>query len=91
MQSHVRDCRIDEMSLTVSPRGYLEVGTQLVVTCSVRYGAPITEPNQDPALTLSLDDNRLSGQLYYHAPSGTDQLHRKTLVTAGWSKNMATL
>jgi len=71
----------DEMSLSVSPPGYLEVGTNLVISCSVRYGALTTiDSSQEPELTLSLDNDQLTGTIYHQAPSDTEELTTKTLV-----------
>ena len=73
---------VDDLSLNVLPPGYLEQGTQIVISCSVHYGASrVLDVRQDPALTLSVDNDQLTGQIYLHAPTDTDQLYTKTLVT----------
>ena len=81
---------VEEMSLNVDPSGDLEEGMSVMFSCSVRYGAPAIDSSQEPALTLSLANGRLSveltGETYYHAPHDTDELHTKTVVTTRWPK-----
>jgi len=72
------------MSLNVDPPGILERGMTIIVRCAIRYGGPpAISADQEPSLTLTLDDEAAFplGQMYYKDPSsGTDNFYRKTLV-----------
>ena len=73
----------DDATIDVNPPGYLTVGMEMTITCTVRYGGPsVIAVAQDPTLALALDNEELSGQLYYASPAAnTDNFHQKILVT----------
>ena len=73
----------DEIYLNVNPSGHLERGMMITITCAIRYGGPtVIDDAQDPTLTLKLDNTTAlpTGNIYYQAPTDTDNYHRKTLV-----------
>ena len=73
----------DNMSLSVNPPGMLDIGSQIVVRCMIRFSGPnAISSDQDPTLAMTLDNeaNFPKGQLYVESPAGTVSFHRKTLV-----------
>jgi len=83
---------IDENTLVaaVDPSTVLTAGTVANFTCSVTYGAPTTDPaavtkpldvNQNPKLTIHLDDTEVQGVEYFTAPE-TVMGQRTKIATA---------
>jgi len=76
----------DDLSLSVNPPGHLERGVTIVIKCMIRYSGPRTRrhvnPDQDPSLTLTLDNETLpTRHMHYQARGNTNNIRTKILVS----------
>jgi len=74
---------VDDISLNVEPRGQLEIGMIINISCTIRYGGPGPEElsqAQDPDIKLMLDNYELYSEQPYYTVPAIDNFQRKTRV-----------